>query len=88
MFYDFVPFLFPASITITLLDINDNAPQFLPNASYSLKISEGLELQSEVLRLETLDKDKNQLISYQMGRDPDSNFIVTENSGTIPLTVV
>ncbi|XP_053392678.1 cadherin-23-like isoform X2 [Mercenaria mercenaria] len=74
-----------ASITMTLLDYNDNSPEFLPNASYNLKISEGLEPQSEVLRFETRDKDKNQQISYQMDKDPNNNFIVTENSGILRL---
>lgn len=72
-----------ASITITIEDYNDNAPEFLPDTSYTLRISEGLELQSEVLRFETRDRDKNQLISYKMDKDQNNNFVVTENTGRL-----
>ncbi|XP_060559817.1 cadherin-23-like isoform X2 [Ruditapes philippinarum] len=74
-----------ASVTVTLLDYNDNYPQFLPNSSYNLKIPEGLEAPTEVLRFETLDKDKNQQISYKMDKDPNKNFVVTEKTGILRL---
>ena len=63
-----------------MTDYNDNSPEFRPNATYSLKISEGLDVQSEVLRFDTLDRDKGQVITYRMDLDTD-NFLVTERTG-------
>ncbi|KAL4239415.1 hypothetical protein ACF0H5_000230 [Mactra antiquata] len=74
-----------AVITVTLSDYNDNPPKFLPDSSYSLRISEGLEEESEVLRFETLDKDKTSVITYEMYTDDDNNFMVTENTGILKL---
>ena len=66
---------------MTIEDVNDNHPMFKPNNTYSIKVSEGLEADSEVLRLETVDIDKNQIVTYEMGNDPSQNFSVGTLTG-------
>ncbi|KAK3582014.1 hypothetical protein CHS0354_039681 [Potamilus streckersoni] len=71
-----------ATLTITLLDFNDNAPEFIPSM-YQLNVSEGLDINAEVLRLQTRDKDKGQIISYQINKNPFSKFAVTSTGVVI-----
>ncbi|KAL3875780.1 hypothetical protein ACJMK2_033697 [Sinanodonta woodiana] len=66
-----------AMLTITLLDFNDNDPEFIPTSTYQLNVSEGLEINAEVLRLQTRDKDKGQTIRYQINNNPFNKFSVT-----------
>lgn len=68
-------------MTITLLDSNDNSPEFLPSSTYNIRISEGLELGSTVMTFVTLDRDKNQVVSYEMNTDPYNNFDVVGSTG-------
>lgn len=68
-------------MTITLLDSNDNPPEFQPNNTYNIRISEGLELGSTVMTFVTLDRDKNQVVSYEMNSDPNNNFDVVGSTG-------
>ncbi|XP_052266459.1 cadherin-23-like isoform X2 [Dreissena polymorpha] len=73
------------TVTITVSDYNDNAPQFIPNNTYSLLISEGLNLHSEVMRFETRDLDKQQQVSYRIHMDPYGNFDITPSTGILRL---
>ncbi|WAQ95751.1 CAD23-like protein [Mya arenaria] len=73
------------TVTVTLLDYNDNGPEFVPDDTYNVRISEGLELQSVVMRFETEDKDKQQTVTYQMESDPYNNFDITQSTGILQL---
>ena len=72
-----------ALITVTIEDYNDNAPEFVPNNTYSLRVSEGREAGSEILRLETIDKDKDQGVSFEMGTNVEDSFNVDVTTGTV-----
>ena len=59
--------LIPAELTITLLDVNDNPPQFLPSDVYYARISEASRTGSEVKQVQAVDADKSHgIISYYM----------------------
>ena len=56
-----------AELTITLLDVNDNPPQFLPSDVYYARISEASRTGSEVKQVQAVDADKSHgIISYYM----------------------
>ena len=55
-----LPF-FAATLTITLLDVNDNAPVFQPSDKYTSLVPESSTVGFEVKRVEAVDIDKNVL---------------------------
>lgn len=61
-------------LTITVLDANDNPPDFLPSNIYRVNVSEGVPLDTEVLTVKATDKDKNQKIWFRIGYDPMATF--------------
>lgn len=61
-------------LTITVLDANDNPPDFLPSKIYRVNVSEGVPLDTEVLTVKATDKDKNQKIWFRIGYDPMATF--------------
>ena len=68
---------------VTLLDINDNAPEFQPSDIYSARISEASKPGIEVKQVVAFDKDKNNGdIEYSIVYDPSNvwtqSFEVTE----------
>ena len=77
--------LFSGTVTVTIEDVNDNYPMFKQGSSYqdtyNISVFEGIEDDSEVLRLETEDRDKDKGVTYEMGSDPSRNFSVTPNTG-------
>ena len=48
-----------AKLTITLLDVNDNPPYFLPDDVYDANVPENSQVGFEVKRVEAVDVDKN-----------------------------
>ncbi|XP_046351403.2 cadherin-23-like isoform X2 [Haliotis rufescens] len=73
-----------ATLTVTLEDYNDNAPLFLPTPMYSANISEGQDVDSEALRVETVDPDKNQQVTYTIN-DRFEAFKIDPRTGIIRL---
>ena len=67
--------------------MNDNSPRFQQDNKwdnmYSIKVSEGLDTGSEVLRVEAVDIDKNQIVTYEMDNDPSQNFTIDTANGKI-----
>ena len=72
---------------MTLEDFNDNAPVFKPSNVYHANISEGQDIDSEALRVETFDPDKNQIVTYQIQNAETSAFRINPNTGRIILLV-
>ena len=72
---------------MTLEDFNDNAPVFKPSNVYHANISEGQDIDSEALRVETFDPDKNQIVTYQIQNAETSAFRINPNTGRILLIV-
>ncbi|XP_015253021.1 PREDICTED: cadherin EGF LAG seven-pass G-type receptor 1 isoform X2 [Cyprinodon variegatus] len=70
-----------ASVSITVLDFNDNVPTFTEN-SYSLKVNEDAVVGSSVLMLTAVDRDKDNVVTYQISSGNTRNrFAITSQSG-------
>lgn len=70
-----------ASISITVLDVNDNIPTFTEK-SYSLKINEDAVVGTSVLTVTALDRDVNSVVTYQISSGNTRNrFAITSQSG-------
>ncbi|XP_070544624.1 protocadherin Fat 4-like isoform X2 [Ptychodera flava] len=72
-----------ATVEISVLDINDNAPEF-SEMSYSKTISEIFPPHGTILTVSATDKDEDDQIIYYMEETSDK-FAVNFNSGAITL---
>ncbi|XP_050394981.1 cadherin-23 isoform X6 [Patella vulgata] len=72
-----------ATLTVLLEDSNDNAPVFKPSSTYVVNISEGQDIESEALRVEAVDPDKNQQVTYDLDTIGDVNFKIDQQTGII-----
>ena len=78
------PFLtFSGTLTVTLEDTNDNAPEFSQHI-YTAEVSESENIGSIVLQVSSQDADDNQIITYLVGRDEVDAFRIT-NDGRIEI---
>ncbi|XP_028304678.1 cadherin EGF LAG seven-pass G-type receptor 1 isoform X4 [Gouania willdenowi] len=70
-----------ASVSITVLDVNDNVPTFTEK-TYSLKINEDAVVGSSVLTVTAVDRDVNSVVAYQISSGNTRNrFAITSQSG-------
>ncbi len=70
-----------ASVSITILDVNDNIPTFTEKL-YSLKINEDAFVGTSVLTVTALDRDVNSVVTYQISSGNTRNrFAITSQSG-------
>ncbi len=70
-----------ASVSITILDVNDNIPTFTEKL-YSLKINEDAVVGTSVLTVTALDRDVNSVVTYQISSGNTRNrFAITSQSG-------
>ncbi|XP_046729152.1 cadherin EGF LAG seven-pass G-type receptor 1 isoform X2 [Silurus meridionalis] len=70
-----------ASVSITVLDVNDNAPTFTEKI-YSLKMNEDAVVGSSVLTVTAVDRDINSVVTYQISSGNTRNrFAITSQSG-------
>ncbi|XP_056311409.1 cadherin EGF LAG seven-pass G-type receptor 1 isoform X2 [Danio aesculapii] len=70
-----------ASVSITVLDVNDNIPTFTEKM-YSLKINEDAVVGTSVLTVTALDRDVNSVVTYQISSGNTRNrFAITSQSG-------
>lgn len=70
-----------ASVSITVLDVNDNVPTFTEKI-YSLKINEDAVVGSSVLTVTAIDRDVNSVVTYQISSGNTRNrFAITSQSG-------
>ncbi|XP_058272722.1 cadherin EGF LAG seven-pass G-type receptor 1 isoform X1 [Hemibagrus wyckioides] len=70
-----------ASVSITVLDVNDNAPTFTEKI-YNLKINEDAVVGSSVLTVTAVDRDINSVVTYQISSGNTRNrFAITSQSG-------
>lgn len=69
-----------ASISITVLDVNDNVPTFTEKV-YSLKINEDAVVGTSVLTMTAVDRDVNSVVAYQISSGNTRNrFSITSQS--------
>uniref|UniRef100_A0A8D3DZM2 Cadherin EGF LAG seven-pass G-type receptor 1a n=1 Tax=Scophthalmus maximus TaxID=52904 RepID=A0A8D3DZM2_SCOMX len=70
-----------ASVSITVLDVNDNVPTFTEKI-YSLKINEDAVVGTSVLTVTAVDRDVNSVVTYQISSGNTRNrFAITSQSG-------
>ncbi|KAI9516941.1 Cadherin EGF LAG seven-pass G-type receptor 1 [Dissostichus eleginoides] len=70
-----------ASVSITVLDVNDNIPTFTEKV-YSLKINEDAVVGTSVLTVTAVDRDVNSVVTYQISSGNTRNrFAITSQSG-------
>ncbi|XP_053719186.1 cadherin EGF LAG seven-pass G-type receptor 1 isoform X1 [Synchiropus splendidus] len=70
-----------ASVSITVLDVNDNVPTFTEQM-YSLKINEDAVVGTSVLTVTAVDRDVNSVVAYQITSGNTRNrFAITSQSG-------
>ncbi|XP_063165424.1 cadherin EGF LAG seven-pass G-type receptor 1-like [Candoia aspera] len=69
-----------ASVSITVLDVNDNSPTFTEKV-YQLRLNEDAAVGSSVLTLTSVDKDVNSVVTYQITSGNTRNrFAITSQS--------
>ncbi|XP_030620817.1 cadherin EGF LAG seven-pass G-type receptor 1 [Chanos chanos] len=70
-----------ASVSVTVLDVNDNVPTFTQKL-YSLKINEDAVVGTSVLTVMAVDRDVNSVVTYQISSGNIRNrFAITSQSG-------
>lgn len=70
-----------ASVSITVLDVNDNVPTFTEKV-YALKINEDAVVGTSVLTMTAVDRDINSVVTYQISSGNTRNrFAITSQSG-------
>lgn len=70
-----------ASVSITVLDVNDNVPTFTEKV-YSLKVNEDAVVGTSVLTMTAVDRDVNSVVTYQISSGNTRNrFAITSQSG-------
>ncbi|KAM4619207.1 cadherin EGF LAG seven-pass G-type receptor 1-like [Polymixia lowei] len=69
-----------ASVSVTVLDVNDNVPTFT-HKLYNLKINEDAAVGASVLSLTAIDRDANSVVTYQISSGNTRNrFSITSQS--------
>ncbi|EMP25868.1 Cadherin EGF LAG seven-pass G-type receptor 2 [Chelonia mydas] len=75
------PMASSASVSITVLDVNDNNPEFTLK-EYSVRLNEDAAMGTSVLTVSAIDRDANSVITYQIANGNTRNrFSITSQSG-------
>lgn len=70
-----------ASVSVTVLDVNDNVPTFTQKL-YNLKMNEDAPVGTSVLTVTAIDRDVNSVVTYQISSGNTRNrFAITSQSG-------
>uniref|UniRef100_A0A672NJX6 Cadherin EGF LAG seven-pass G-type receptor 1-like n=1 Tax=Sinocyclocheilus grahami TaxID=75366 RepID=A0A672NJX6_SINGR len=70
-----------ASVSVTILDVNDNVPTFTQHL-YNLKVNEDAVVGTSVLIVTAVDRDVNSVVTYQISSGNTRNrFAITSQSG-------
>uniref|UniRef100_A0A8C3V7T7 Cadherin EGF LAG seven-pass G-type receptor 2 n=1 Tax=Catharus ustulatus TaxID=91951 RepID=A0A8C3V7T7_CATUS len=70
-----------ASVSVTILDVNDNSPEFTQR-EYSARLNEDAAVGTSVLTVSAVDRDANSVITYQISSGNTRNrFSITSQSG-------
>ncbi|XP_077066941.1 cadherin EGF LAG seven-pass G-type receptor 1 [Siphateles boraxobius] len=70
-----------ASVSVTILDVNDNVPTFTHHL-YNLKVNEDAAVGTSVLSITAVDRDVNSVVTYQISSGNTRNrFAITSQSG-------
>ncbi|XP_061869715.1 cadherin EGF LAG seven-pass G-type receptor 2 [Colius striatus] len=75
------PMASSASVSVTILDVNDNSPEFT-RREYSARLNEDAAVGTSVLTVSAIDRDANSVITYQISSGNTRNrFSITSQSG-------
>ncbi|XP_069797890.1 cadherin EGF LAG seven-pass G-type receptor 2 isoform X4 [Narcine bancroftii] len=75
------PMLSSASVSITVLDVNDNNPEFTQKF-YQIRLNEDAAVGSSVVTVSAIDRDVNSVVTYQISSGNTRNrFSITSQSG-------
>ncbi|ERE74629.1 cadherin EGF LAG seven-pass G-type receptor [Cricetulus griseus] len=70
-----------ASVTVTVLDVNDNRPEFTMK-EYHLRLNEDAAVGTSVVSVTAVDRDANSAISYQItGGNSRNRFAISTQGG-------
>uniref|UniRef100_A0A7N6FG21 Cadherin EGF LAG seven-pass G-type receptor 2 n=1 Tax=Anabas testudineus TaxID=64144 RepID=A0A7N6FG21_ANATE len=70
-----------ASISMTILDVNDNNPEFTQKA-YQMRLNEDAAVGTSVVTVSAVDQDINSVVTYQISSGNTRNrFSITSQSG-------
>ncbi len=73
-----------ASISMTILDVNDNNPEFTQKAYY-MRLNEDASVGTSVVTVSAIDQDINSVVTYQISSGNTRNrFSITSQSGGGP----
>nr|XP_033782493.1 cadherin EGF LAG seven-pass G-type receptor 3 [Geotrypetes seraphini] len=76
-----------ASVTITVLDVNDNRPEFTQR-EYFIRLNEDASVGTNVLSVTAIDRDVNSAITYQItGGNTRSRFAISTQGGVGLITL-
>ncbi|XP_029607455.1 cadherin EGF LAG seven-pass G-type receptor 1 isoform X1 [Salmo trutta] len=76
-----------ASVSVTVLDVNDNVPTFTQRF-YSLKMNEDALVGTSVLALSAIDRDANSVVTYQISSGNTRNrFAITSQTAGAVITL-
>ncbi|NXB58155.1 CELR2 protein, partial [Struthidea cinerea] len=75
------PMASTASVSVTILDVNDNSPEFTQR-EYGARLNEDAAVGTSVLTVSAVDRDANSVITYQISSGNTRNrFSITSQSG-------
>uniref|UniRef100_A0A493TNZ5 Cadherin domain-containing protein n=1 Tax=Anas platyrhynchos platyrhynchos TaxID=8840 RepID=A0A493TNZ5_ANAPP len=73
-----------ASVTITVMDVNDNRPEFTQK-EYFIRLNEDAAVGTSVLSVTAIDRDVNSAITYQItGGNTRNRFSISTQGGPLP----
>nr|XP_048713462.1 cadherin EGF LAG seven-pass G-type receptor 3 isoform X2 [Caretta caretta] len=76
-----------ASVTITVMDVNDNRPEFTQK-EYFIRLNEDAAVGTSVLSVTAIDRDVNSAISYQItGGNTRNRFSISTQGGVGLITL-
>ncbi|XP_063282292.1 cadherin EGF LAG seven-pass G-type receptor 3 isoform X2 [Pelobates fuscus] len=76
-----------ASVTITVLDVNDNRPEFTQR-EYFIRLNEDAAVGTSVLSVTAIDRDVNSAITYQItGGNVRNRFSISSQGGSGLITL-
>lgn len=76
-----------ATVNVSVLDVNDNAPVFARDARDELRLPENTAVGQEVYLARARDRDAgaNSRVTYQLSYNPDELFRISETTGVLYL---
>ncbi|XP_019944637.2 cadherin EGF LAG seven-pass G-type receptor 3 isoform X2 [Paralichthys olivaceus] len=85
--YGMPPLSATASVTITVMDVNDNRPEFLQKEYYS-RLNEDAVVGTSVVTVTAVDRDVNSAVTYQItGGNTRNRFAISTAGGSGLLTL-